>query len=303
MCFPVSQESQSSQCDYQVSGASSSYLPPPSKLSIGADKSGLNLHKEVLSGIWEKAEKLINMERGLQHAASSDSSARSVQSFSSPVPHFVTSKESGQFMCDPQCPQWESLKICSHTVAVAEKMGRLSPFLCWYTATNQRVNVTSVGMLNMPKGRGQKGGVPKRKRARKTAPEPEQITSRLSLASSSSTVGPSTSTPHMESNIGPFSDILNYYSPTYNYSGYPLGGPPAGSNINPWFYPYMAPTEISSAPSNPNPFYLKFIRRNIRTCQGCRDSLRASDSSIPDAPNDCALHMLKNAHTGTTLVS
>ena len=120
-----SKQSQSSPCEHQVSGASSSYLPPPSKLSIGADESSLNLHKQVLNGIWEKVEKLINMERGLQRAASSDSSAWSVQSFSS---HFVTSKESGQFMCDPQCPQWESLKICSHTVAVAEKMGRLSPF-------------------------------------------------------------------------------------------------------------------------------------------------------------------------------
>ena len=292
---PSTQNNQSqSSCDHQASGASSSFHPPPSKLSIGADDSGLNLHKEVLSGMWEKAEKLINMERGLQHAASSDNSAWSVQSFSSPVPHFVTSKESGQFMCDPQCPQWASLKICSHTLAVAEKMGQLSPFLHWYTTAYQQVNVTSVGMLNMPKGRGQKGGVPKRKRARKSAPEPKQITSRPSPTTSTSSVGPSTSTPHMESNVGPFSDILNYYSPTYNYSGYPFGSPPAGHSINPWFYPCMAPTDVSSpplnpAPLNPNPFYLKFIRGNIRTCQGCRGSLRAGDSSIPGAPNDLCI--------------
>ena len=236
-----------SSCVYQSSGASSS-SPPSSKLSIGADGSGLNLHKEVLSGMWEKADKLISMERGLQRAASSDNSAWSVQSFSSPVPHFVTSKESGQFMCDPQCPQWVSLKICSHTLAVAEKMGQLSSFLHWYTTAYQQVNVASVGMLNMPKGRGQKGGVPKRKRARRMETEPEQITSRPSLTTSASRVqpGPSTSTPHRGSNIGPFSDIHNYYSPTYNYSGYPFGAP----QPDPWFYPCVAPTDVPSAPTN-----------------------------------------------------
>ena len=217
--------------------------------------------------------------------ASSDSSVWSVQSFSSPIPHFVTSKESGQFMCDPHCPQWERLKICSHTVAVAEKVGKLSAFLHWYTTTIKQPNVTSAGMLNMPKGRGQKGGVPKRKHVRKPAPEPKQVTSRPSLTSSSSSINPSASASHMESNIGPFSDILNYYSPTYNYSGYP----PAGSSVHPWFYPHMAPIEMPSASSNPNPFYLKFILGNIWTCQGCRGSLRASDSSIPAAPDDLCI--------------
>ena len=170
-------------------------------------------------------------------------------------------------MCDPQCPQWVSLKICSHTLAVAEKTGQLSPFLHWYTTASQQINITSVGMLNMPKGRGQKGGVPKWKRARKTAPEPKQITSRPSLTTPTSKVGTSTSAPCVDSNIGPFSDILNYYSPTYNYSGYPFGGPPAGYSSNPWFYPCMAPTDVSSAPLNPNPFYLKFKYTNLPRLQ------------------------------------
>ena len=281
-----SREKSRSESSNQESDASTSHRASPSQLSIAADDSGLNVHKEVLDGMWEKAGKLISMERGLQQAASTDNSAWSVQSFSSPVPHFVTSKDNGQFMCDPQCPQWTSLKICSHTLAVAEKTGRLSLFLQWHTTTWQQANVTCVGMLNMPKGRGQKGGVPKRKRTRKTAPEAEHITSRPSLTLSSSSVCPSTSTPH-ESMIGPFSDVMNYYSPTYNYAGYQFGGPPAGHSA--WFYPCMTPSDTPSATFNPNPFYLKFIRGNIRTCQGCRGSLRAGDSSIPDAPNDLCI--------------
>ena len=40
----------------------------------------------------------------------------------------------------------------------------------------------------------------------------------------------------------------------------------------------------STGPSNPNPFYLKFITGNIRICQGCRQSLRTSTGSIPEPP-------------------
>ena len=57
---------------------------------------------------------------------------------------------------------------------MAEKIGQLSLFfLHWYTIAYQQENVSSVGMLNMPKGRGQKSGVPKWKCARKLAPKPE----------------------------------------------------------------------------------------------------------------------------------
>ena len=83
----------------------------------------------MLQAMWEKAEKLLNDERGLQPATSSDPNAWSVQSASSAVPHFVTSKEDGQFLCDTHCPQWVSSKICSHTLAVDERCGKLAAFL------------------------------------------------------------------------------------------------------------------------------------------------------------------------------
>ena len=46
-------------------------------------------------------------------------------------------------------------------------------------------------------------------------------------------------------------------------------------------FPVLHQTQILSI--------LKFIHGNIRTCQGCRGSLRASDSSIPDASNDLCI--------------
>ena len=54
--------------------------------------------------------------------------------------------------------------------------------------------------------------------------------------------------------------------------------------------PYCEQAQISISPAqfsvshNSNPFYLKFISGNIRICQGCRSSLRATDGTIPLPP-------------------
>lgn len=89
--------------------------------SISSSESGItSLHNILLQAMWDKAEKLLNEDRGLQPAASSDLNAWSVQSASSAVPHFVTSKEGGQYLCNTYCTQWVSSKICSHSMAVAE---------------------------------------------------------------------------------------------------------------------------------------------------------------------------------------
>ncbi len=309
--------------------------------------------------MWEKAGKLLSLERGIQAAASPVRGSWSVQSFSSPTPHFVTCKESGQVSCDPQCSRWVALKMCSHTLAVAERTGQLSAFLKWYTTTNQGVNMTNLSMLNMPQGRGQKGGVPKRKRPRKKAPEPEMVTSRPSLVtatsiqsgSSSSTSGvPSQGPSSMFNNQSPTfhytspvvpsqmsssssgshrspTSTLNYQSPTFHYSPFPgpvippsaapyhlppglpnvtISGPlptsvsmcgSAGHSTSPRWYPQPVYSNTPGPEPNLNPFYLKFITGNIRTCQGCRGSLRAADSSIPASPNNlCVARSEKRAY-------
>ena len=59
----------------------------------------------------------------------------------------------------------------------------------------------------MPKGRGQKGGVPKRKRCRAKAAEPEVVVSRPSVQSPCSTVSLSISS-------SPTSNAPTFYGPT-----------------------------------------------------------------------------------------
>ena len=40
---------------------------------------------------------------------------------------------------------------------------------------------------------------------------------------------------------------------------------------------------------NTNPFYTKFMQGNIRICQGCRNTLRLLDGSIPAPPFDLVI--------------
>ena len=58
------------------------------------------------------------------------------------------------------------MEICSHVVAVSDKLGELSSFLKWFINTKQQPNVA---MHGLSAGRGRKGGVPKRKRSRTTS--------------------------------------------------------------------------------------------------------------------------------------
>ncbi len=144
---------------------------------------------------------------------------------------------------------------------------------------NQRTNITTAGMLNMPKGRGQKGGVPKRKRCRAPASEPDVVVSRPSLQVPSTNAS-TTSCSNSSTDTYP---AFHINSPTFHYSTmlgpFPQRGPMAYGC--PWSCPPPAPTTLT----NPNPFYLKMITGNIRTCQGCKGSLRCADSSIPGPPH------------------
>ena len=53
--------------------------------------------------------------------------------------------------------------------------------------------------------------------------------------------------------------------------------------------PPAPPTVLPANPPNVNQFYLKFIKGNIRVCQGCRGSLKTSDGAVPSPPFDLAV--------------
>ena len=66
-------------------------------------------------------------------------------------------------MCDDNCPQYKSAKICSHTVAAAEHNNLLDGFIASYRKVKASPNLTTLATAGMPKGRGHKGSKPQLK--------------------------------------------------------------------------------------------------------------------------------------------
>ena len=76
-------------------------------------------------------------------------------------PHLVTKgKANGEYRCEKNCPHWNGIKICSHTIATAESNGDLSKFLVWYKEkrSTTAANLSAVVQTDMPQYPGRKGG-------------------------------------------------------------------------------------------------------------------------------------------------
>ena len=163
---PSSSSRTASSCSILSSEPSSSNTTPANEkfLSVLCEDSGIeNIPFATLHSIWVKAEEYLNSSSDVVAAPGEDKKARMVTSKSNVTPHFVRCLSSGQYVCDNSCMQWKSSNLCSHVIAVAELNGELGVFLQWYKATNQQPNITSLAMINLPAGRGRKGGIPKRK--------------------------------------------------------------------------------------------------------------------------------------------
>ena len=102
-------------------------------LDISSEDSGIeSISIVTLDGMWTKAEDLINKPNSITAAPGSNSKDRMVLSYSQVKPHYVQYKDSGQYMCDSECPQWCSSQICSHVLAVAQLNCDFEKFLLWF---------------------------------------------------------------------------------------------------------------------------------------------------------------------------
>ena len=156
-------------------------------LSISAEDSGISTIPLVtLSAMWDKASELLSQENGITPAPGNDTKARIVLSYSQNTPHHICSHSDGQYLCDSHCIQWMSSQICSHTLTVAEHNGDLMNFLQWYNKSGQNPNISALGFSGLPRGRGQKGGKPKRQRSKVPPTTPDNYTLRPGLVSISS---------------------------------------------------------------------------------------------------------------------
>ena len=82
----------------------------------------------------------------------------------------VTQK--GTISCDKACEHCRSIGICSHVVAIAEKVGSLKEFAQHFIKKKGTVspNLGKFALTDMPPYRNRKGGVPPRKCHLKTDP-------------------------------------------------------------------------------------------------------------------------------------
>ncbi|KAK3700933.1 hypothetical protein QZH41_000337 [Actinostola sp. cb2023] len=147
-------------------------------LSVDPSDSGIaNIPRASIEGIFRKAAEIISQPRALLPAPGSPGKAFMVASNTTKRPHFVTyDAKSNKVTCD-DCPGWKSLKVCGHSVAVAEKVGKLQEYLRWHSAKAPEPNLTSLVTSDTDKGVGKKGNRPstaRRKGGRYNAKESPQ---------------------------------------------------------------------------------------------------------------------------------
>ena len=84
-------------------------------------------------------------------------------------PHSVRVSDTGRVTCNESCVRWARHNICSHTVAVAEKVEMLSKYLQWFRNRRKTVTLTKVAEVGAPQTSGQKHKATQRKKGRSNA--------------------------------------------------------------------------------------------------------------------------------------
>ena len=161
-------------------------LTPASSLSVSIDAlaGSVRIPLNCLEGIWNKAAELLKTDGAIVSAPGVGTGAKYVLSYTRQKPHLVVPKKGGSYSCDQDCPNWKALKICSHSVAVAEICGKLTDFITWYKKLKHTPNVSKFAQATMPKGRGQKGT--RAPHTRKPSLPVEQVLKNPGLSSSES---------------------------------------------------------------------------------------------------------------------
>ena len=167
---------------------SSLFLCSASQLAVSAElfQSGLKVPLAVVQGIWQKAEELLCESNCISSAPGHDSKSRMVISRSGKRPHLVTCTKQGKYCCDSDCPNRKSMKLCSHSVAVAQLNGPLQEFCDLYRKAKHVPSVSQLAFAGLPSGVGNKRHQVTRKRKQ----QPESTCIPLKRASISAAIQP-----------------------------------------------------------------------------------------------------------------
>ena len=171
------------------------------QMSVSAEEfqEGLKIPLPAVKAIWRKAEELACNSNALSPTPGYDETCKMVMSHSGKCPHLVTSSKKGKYTCDNDCPNFKSMGICSHTVAVAHVNGSLKEFCTLYRKSKHAPSMSKLLLSGVPSGVGNKGNRVSKKRKR----ELESFRVPLSVGSSAAEAQPGPShdalvTPVME---------------------------------------------------------------------------------------------------------
>ena len=107
----------------------------PLSISVESFSHEVAVEEAILKAVWRKAAELVVDSSSVVQAPGGTDFF--VKSYSGSRPHLVKVKKCAQYCCDGDCPNWQSLHLCSHTVATAEKAGQLQAFVEWYKSPGQ----------------------------------------------------------------------------------------------------------------------------------------------------------------------
>ena len=247
---------------------------------------GLKIPLSSIKGIWKKAEELLSLPDAITSAPGFGGKSKMVMSRNGKRPHLVTQGKGGRVSCDGDCPNWKSMGICSHSVAVAHLNGSLNEFCNFYRKSKCVPNITQLVTTGIPGGVGKKENRVSRKRKHEPVSSRVPLVVPVGATSSglSSIAGPSVVsglTLHPFGSLAPanFAPVAQSMQLSTNQGDINIQSP--NQSNSPYSYMNVA------TPQSYEVFCLCFRTGNISIYNGCRNKF--DKSAKP--PNDlCVQH-------------
>ncbi len=103
----------------------------------------LRLPTDVKETLWNKGQSLAEDEASMVKSPGS-ATDWVVRSETGKQPHYVKPSSKGGYACDSNCLAYKSMRICSHTVAVAVKAGSIPQLVGWHKKLKIAPNLTCI---------------------------------------------------------------------------------------------------------------------------------------------------------------
>ena len=209
-------------------------------------------------------------------------------------PHSVKVSDTGRVTCDESCVRW-ARHICSHTVAVAEKVEMLSKYLQWFRNRRKTGTLTKMAEVGAPKTSGQKNKATQRRKGRSNA----KVTGPPTGFPQHSRIPPSDQLPvamQQNSTLPPLCPVqLNTVSLQVPPLGLPLSIPQQPDGSSPT-------TQVPTLKPDPPPglaevTLLHLCDPRVSICHGCSQPIRLAGAHVPPPADLVVVSKMRRDYT------